>query len=72
MLASIAATLFLLLTIFSSSSVFNLLPYMLHESFSPDGAGETNFIIGFDIAFSFLLFWIVYKVANRVLTRKQV
>jgi hypothetical protein len=44
---------------------------MLYESFSPGGADETNFIIGFDIAFSILVFYIAYKVANRVLARKQ-
>jgi hypothetical protein len=68
--AFIATVLFLLLTVFSSSSVFNLLPYMLHESFSPGGTGEANFIIGFDITFSILLFFIVYKVAERMLGRK--
>lgn len=65
--ACIVTVLFLLLTVFSSSSAFNLFPYLLYEKFSPGGAGETNFIIGFDIAFSILLFYVVYKIANRVL-----
>ena len=68
--AFIVTIQFLLLTVFSSSNVFNLLPYMLHESFYPGGAGETNFIIGFDIAFSILLFYIVYKVSSKVFARK--
>lgn len=68
--ASIVTVLFLLLTVFSSSSAFNLLPYMLHEIFSSGGAGETSFIIGFDITFSIFLFFIVYKVADRILARK--
>ena len=68
--ASIATILFLLLTVFSSSSVFNLLPYMLHESFYPGGAGETKINIGFDIAFSIMLFYIVYKVSSKVFARK--
>jgi ABC-type spermidine/putrescine transport system permease subunit II len=71
MLAFVVSMLFLLLTVFSSSSTFNLLPYMLYESFSPGGADETSFIIGFDIAFSILVFYIAYKVANRVLARKH-
>jgi hypothetical protein len=70
--AFLVSTLFLLITIVPSSSIFNMLPYMLHESISPGGAGETNFIIGFDIAFGFLLFYIVYKGANRIFWRKQV
>ena len=70
--AFIVTVLFLLLTVFSSSSAFNLLPYMLYETFYPGGAGETNFIIGFDIAFSILLFYIVYKVSSKVLARKAV
>jgi hypothetical protein len=69
--AFIVTMLFLLLTAFSSSSVFNLLPYMLHESFSSGGAGETNFIVGFDIVFSLLLFYIVYRATKCVLSRKQ-
>ena len=70
--AFIVTVLFLLLTVFSSSSAFNLLPYMLYETFYPGGAGETSFIIGFDIAFSILLFYIVYKVSSKVLARKAV
>ena len=70
-IASIATVLFLLMTVFSSSSAFNLLPYMLHEDFILTSISETNFIIGFDIIFSILLFFVVYKVSDRILARKS-
>ena len=71
-IAFVLGSIFLILTVFSSESMFNFIPYLLHESISPGGAGETNFIIGFDIVISVLVFYIAYKVANLVLTRKQV
>jgi hypothetical protein len=70
MLAFISSALFLIMTVFSSSSIFNFLPYMLHETFAPGGVGESSFIIGFDIVCSVLVFYIAFKIVNNMLTRK--
>jgi hypothetical protein len=67
LLAFLVSALFMLLTVVPSSSVFNILPYMLHETFLPGGASESVFIIGFDIVIGILLFFVVYKLTNRQL-----
>lgn len=65
-LAIVVAGLFLFMVLYSSSA-FNYIPYLLHETISPGGAGEANFIIVFDILFALLLFWLAYKLFMRVL-----
>jgi hypothetical protein len=65
-LAVAVAGLFLFMVLYSSSG-FNFIPYLIHEAVSPGGAGETNFIIVFDVLFAILLFWLSYKLFNRVL-----
>jgi hypothetical protein len=71
-IALIVCMLFLWMTVFSPPSAFNFLPYLIHKSFSTSFEGEAEFIKGFDIAFAILLFFIVYKIANRLLTRREV
>jgi hypothetical protein len=48
-------------------SIFNLIPYSIHESFWKGGSGESNFIISFDILCGLLLFWIVYRIASKLI-----
>jgi hypothetical protein len=37
-------------------SVFNMLPFAIHEAISPAGNSEQAFIIAFDLLFALLLF----------------
>jgi len=69
-LALTASSLFLYMVLYSSSA-FNFIPYLIHESLSPGGAGESNFIVVFDIAFSILLFWLLYKLFERLLIKSK-
>jgi len=56
-------TLIFISLIFYSGEI-NAIPYSIYEKIRPDGAGETFFIIVFDILGSLLFFWIVYKILN--------
>lgn len=69
-LALIASGLFLFMVLYSSSA-FNFIPYLIHEAISPGGAGESNFIIVFDVLFALLLFWLLYKLLIRLLTSNK-
>lgn len=71
LLAFIVSTFFLLLTVFSSSSAFNFLPYLIHQSFSPGGEGESEFIKVFDIVFAIVLFFISYKISKRLFGKRE-
>lgn len=70
LLLSIITVMIFLLIVLSSSNGFNFIPYLIHESISPGGAGETKFIIGFDIVFSVLVFLVIYKIATRIFNSK--
>jgi len=70
-IAFIVGFLFLWMTVFSLPSAFNFLPYLIHQSFSPRGEGEAEFIQGFDIVFAVLLSIIIYKIANKMLSRRK-
>jgi hypothetical protein len=65
MLALIITAGFFLIA-FSTSSGFNFIPYLIHESISPGGANETTFIIVFDIVIGLLLFFLAYKIFTKV------
>jgi hypothetical protein len=69
-LALFSSGLFLFTVLYSSSG-FNFIPYMIHETVSPGGPGEAKFIIIFDVLFAIFLFWILYKLFVRVLLRKD-
>lgn len=71
-IAAISTALFLLITVFSSSSAFNLLPYMIYEGFFGDSIGEANFIIAFDIIFGIFLFFMIYRVSNLMLAKNRI
>lgn len=66
LLAVAVVGLYLYMVLYTSSG-FNFIPYLIHEAISPGGAGETNFIIVFDVLFAIFLFWLAYKLFNRVL-----
>ena len=68
---ALIATGFFLFMVLNSSSGFNFIPYLIHEAISPGGAGETNFIIVFDILFAILIFWLLYKLFTRILTKNK-
>jgi|688.fasta_scaffold06779_9 uncharacterized BrkB/YihY/UPF0761 family membrane protein len=69
-LAVAVVGLYLFMVLYTSSG-FNFIPYLIHEAISPGGAGETNFIIVFDVLFAILLFWLAYKLFDRVLKEKK-
>ncbi len=69
-LAIAVVGLYLFMVLYTSSGL-NFIPYLIHEAISPGGAGETNFIIVFDVLFSILLFWLAYKLFDRVLKEKK-
>ena len=64
---AVAVATFFLFEVLASSSGFNFLPYLIHESIWKGGKGEGDFIRIFDIAFSILLFWVTYKIVYRIL-----
>ncbi len=66
---ALAITAFFLIEVLSSPSGFNFLPYLIHESIKKGGEGEGTFIRIFDLCFSVLFFWIVYKIIYRILNR---
>jgi hypothetical protein len=69
-LAVAVVGLYLFMVLYTSSG-FNFIPYLIHEAISPGGAGETNFIIVFDVLFAILLFWLAYKLFDRLLKEKK-
>jgi len=69
-LAVAVVGLYLFMVLYTSSG-FNFIPYLIHEAISPGGAGETNFIIVFYVLFAILLFWLAYKLFDRVLKEKK-
>jgi small-conductance mechanosensitive channel len=69
-IALVVATVFLLLVLLPGGSEFNLLPYAIHESISPGGAGETTFIRMFDIICGILIFLIIYWLLSRLIKNK--
>ncbi|WEK34995.1 MAG: hypothetical protein P0Y53_21110 [Candidatus Pseudobacter hemicellulosilyticus] len=68
-LALLTAGLFLFMVLYSSSG-FNFIPYLIHEAISPGGAGETTFIMVFDVLAAILLFWLLYKLFARLLIKR--
>ena len=52
-------------------SIFNMLPFAIHEAINPGGTSEALFIIIFDIAIALLLFVFSYRVAYKLLIKKQ-
>lgn len=64
---SLILSLLFLKMVLTPPSVFNLLPYSIHRSFSPDGSGEKMFIIIFDLIIALLLFYITYKIALKIM-----
>lgn len=61
-IAGVLAGVFIFFVLFTKGCVFNLLPYMLHESITATGAGEDTFIKGFDVIFAVLIFWLIYRM----------
>jgi hypothetical protein len=67
--ALIICAVFLLLVLSPGGCAFNFLPYLIHEEMSKGGAGESQFIKGFDILIGAAIFLIVYKIAKIVLLK---
>ncbi|HMG81843.1 MAG TPA: hypothetical protein VK559_02295 [Ferruginibacter sp.] len=61
-IAAIATLIFLFLVM--RPGIFNMIGYLIYQSISPEGSGESVFIKSFDIICGLLLFWIVYKIAK--------
>lgn len=62
------ATLFLYFTL-KENSIFNIIPFAIHEAISPGGKFETAFITIFDVIIALLLLLISYKIVYKVLKR---
>lgn len=63
------AGLFVCSTILSDSSIFNFLPYEIHESMKPTEIPEDKFIVGFDIVSAIFVFAIGYLISYRYLRK---
>ncbi len=60
----IVVGLFLFLVLIKPS-IFNMLPFAIHEAINPGGTSEALFIVIFDIAAALLLFVFSYRLAYR-------
>jgi len=69
-IALLICAVFLLLVLAPGGCAFNFLPYLIHDGMSKDGAGEGQFIKGFDILFGLLIFFLVYKLLKIMLLKK--
>ena len=69
--ASVVTILFLLDVFSSGSHVFNLIPYLIHESLSRGGGGENTFVTVFDLISAVLLFFIVRWVMQQLMNNKN-
>jgi asparagine N-glycosylation enzyme membrane subunit Stt3 len=69
-IALLLPALFLWITVFSGSSVFNLLPFEIHEAINPGGASEGTFIVIFDVIVAILLIIPIYKIVKGLFNNK--
>ena len=60
LLLALLITIGFLWAVFTPPSIFNILPFEIHEAFDPGGSSESTFIKVFDICFAIVLFVIVY------------
>lgn len=67
-IALILAGLFLWMVL-TPPSVFNMLPFAIHEAIDPSGVSEKTFIIVFDIITSFLILLGGYRILLNVLKK---
>ena len=63
LLALLITTAFLW-AVLTPPSIFNILPFAIHEAFDPGGSSESTFINVFNICFAIVLFAIVYLLAK--------
>jgi hypothetical protein len=68
-IALIICAVFLLLVISPGGCAFNFIPYLIHEGMSKGGAGESEFIKGFDIVVGVAISLIVYKIVKMMLVK---
>lgn len=63
----IIAAIFLYLAL-TPPSLFNLIPFAIHQALISDGfIKESTFIIIFDIAFAFLIFYLISKLGQKLI-----
>lgn len=62
------ATLFLYFTV-KEHSIFNIIPFAIHEAIDPGGNSETTFITIFDVIIALLLSLISYKIVYKMLKK---
>lgn len=67
-LISLVVSGMFLWAVLTPPSVFNMLPFAIHEAVSPGGNSEQVFIIVFDLLFALLLFigsfWLTKKILH--------
>ena len=70
-IAGVITIVFLLLVLSSKGSAFNIIPYLIHQSISKDGGGESAFIKIFDVLFGGFIFWIIYRLMSRIIGNRS-
>lgn len=65
MIALVLAGVFLWLVL-NPPSVFNMLPFAIHETVNPGGASEKTFIIVFDVIASLLILMVGYRIVSKM------
>lgn len=70
-IAFIVALGFLWLTVFNGDSIFNLLPFQIHESFNPGGQTEGTFIVFFDCFVALGIMILGYLTLNKFFGKKR-
>lgn len=55
--------------VLNSPSIFNMLPFAIHEAINPGGSSEKTFIVLFDVLVALLLFVLSYKVIYKVVNK---
>lgn len=68
-LISVIIAGFFLYSVLTPPSMFNFLPFAIHEAFFLNSSiEEGTFIKIFDIIMSVLIFWIVYLAVRKIIT----
>lgn len=68
MIALALAGVFLWLVL-NPPSVFNMLPFAIHEAINPGGTSEKTFIIVFDVIIALLILIVGYRIVSKMLKK---
>jgi hypothetical protein len=71
LLIALGLAILFLIRVLGRASVFNLIPYSIHEAIWPGGSNESIFIKVFDIICAFIIFFIGYKISYYMLRKNR-